>query len=122
MTITNGMSEHHRADPAVRLSTIGDPLVDLGLIIAFWPGDHGPAIVPVDPWDGFPTLAEMVACYAERSDRDLSAAAWYGVLACYRTGIILEGTHARALAGRARPRWATCCTPPQFNSSTRRPP
>ena len=39
--------------------------------------------------------------YAERSDRDLSAVAWYEVLACYKLGIILEGTHARASAGLA---------------------
>ena len=28
---------------------------------------------------------------------------WYEVLACYRLGIILEGTHARAFAGKADP-------------------
>lgn len=39
--------------------------------------------------------------YAERSDRDLSAVAWYEVLACYKLGLILEGTHARAFAGLA---------------------
>jgi hypothetical protein len=32
---------------------------------------------------------------------DLSALPWCRVLACYRLGIILEGTHARAAAGRA---------------------
>ena len=35
------------------------------------------------------------------SDRDLSAIRWYQVLACYRLGIILEGTNARADAGKA---------------------
>ncbi len=41
------------------------------------------------------------ARYAERSDRDLAAVAWYEVLACYKLGIILEGTYARAFAGLA---------------------
>ena len=45
--------------------------------------------------------SEMVARYSEGSDRDVSAIEWYGVLACYKTGIILEGTHARAMAGLA---------------------
>lgn len=84
------------------LATIGDPLVDLGLLVAFWPdesGELGP--VTVQPWEGFPTTAEMVAAYRERSSRDTTAVDWYAVLACYRTGIILEGTNARAHAGLA---------------------
>ncbi|HUD53502.1 MAG TPA: phosphotransferase family protein, partial [Parvibaculum sp.] len=52
-------------------------------------------------WDGFPTARELVARYAEGSSRDLSAIEWYAVLACYKLGIILEGTHARAFAGKA---------------------
>lgn len=84
------------------LATIGDPLIDLGLIMAFWPEEGGqPAAVSVTPWDGFPSISEMVARYGAGSTRDLSAIGWYGVLACYKTGIILEGTHARALAGKA---------------------
>ena len=84
------------------LATIGDPLLDVGLVMAFWPGtegDFGPAIV--QPWDGFPTIDEMIDQYRERSSRDLSAIDWYGVLACYKTGIVLEGSNARADAGRA---------------------
>lgn len=84
------------------LATIGDPLIDLGLIMAFWPEEGAPpTAVSVTPWDGFPTIEEMVARYGEGSDRELSSIEWYGVLACYKTGIILEGTHARALAGKA---------------------
>jgi aminoglycoside phosphotransferase (APT) family kinase protein len=55
----------------------------------------------VQPWAGFPSAAELVARYAERSRRPLDAIPWYEVLACYRLGIILEGTHARACAGKA---------------------
>jgi len=84
------------------LATVGDPLVDLGLIIAMWP-EPGAAtgLIAVEPWDGFPTIAELIERYRSRSTRDLSMIEWYGVLACYKTGIILEGTHARAMAGRA---------------------
>ena len=85
------------------LSTIGDPLVDLGQLLATWPADDDPTPVftKVDPWDGFPGPDELVRRYAEGTERDLSAVRWYEVLACYRLGIILEGTHARACAGKA---------------------
>jgi len=85
------------------LCTIGDPLLDLGWLLATWPGPEGPTpgAVGVTPWQGFPTADELVAHYRERSPRDLSALEWYAVLACYKLGIILEGTHARACAGRA---------------------
>jgi aminoglycoside phosphotransferase (APT) family kinase protein len=86
------------------LTTIGDPLLDLGWLLATWPepGDVATgATMQVTPWEGFPTAGELVAHYRARSDRDCTAIAWYEVLACYKLGIILEGTHARACAGRA---------------------
>ena len=52
-------------------------------------------------WIGFPSAAELVAHYAARSARSLDAVGWYGVFACYKLGILLEGTHARACAGKA---------------------
>lgn len=84
------------------LATRGDPLIDLGLIVAFWPDSDGDAgMMAVQPWDGFPTVDELVSRYDERSSRSIEAIDWYAVLACYKTGIILEGTHARAFAGKA---------------------
>jgi aminoglycoside phosphotransferase (APT) family kinase protein len=84
------------------LCTIGDPLLDLGWVLATWRDEHEVmTTTAVTPWEGFPTVDELVAHYREHSSRDLDAIAWYTVLACYKLGIILEGTHARACAGRA---------------------
>ncbi|HLZ83838.1 MAG TPA: hypothetical protein VKQ54_09745, partial [Caulobacteraceae bacterium] len=68
-----------------------------------WPLDERPDLtkLSVTPWEGFPTAAELVARYAGQTTRDMSHMTWYGVLACYKLGIILEGTHARAAAGKA---------------------
>jgi aminoglycoside phosphotransferase (APT) family kinase protein len=82
------------------LVTVGEPLVDLGGLLSHWPED-GAEVGPVKPWSGFPTRSELIARYAEMSGRDVSAADWYEVLACYKIGCILEGTYARACAGRA---------------------
>ncbi|GGY59290.1 phosphotransferase family protein [Marinobacter zhanjiangensis] len=87
------------------LTTIGDPLLDLGWLLATWPGET-PAEdtieeFRVEPWEGFPAADELVAHYRTRTQRDTSGIDWYAVLACYKLGIILEGTHARACAGKA---------------------
>ncbi len=85
------------------LSTIGDPLLDLGWLLATWPGDDGAPLhaLRLEPWDGFPTADELVRAYREHSERPLDALRWYEVLACFKLGILLEGTHARAYAGLA---------------------
>jgi aminoglycoside phosphotransferase (APT) family kinase protein len=85
------------------LSTIGDPLLDLGWLLATWPEGDVPRATDVaaTPWQGFATPAELVAHYAAVSGRDLAALDWYVVLACFKLGIILEGTYARACAGKA---------------------
>jgi len=85
------------------LATVGDPLLDLGALMASWPDSegHSPLGVGQGHFTGLPTREEMRAHYAERTTRSMDAIDWYTVLACYRLGIILEGTHARACAGRA---------------------
>ena len=82
------------------LSTVGDPLLDLGWLLATSPDESGRGVGP-SAWPGFPRPDELLERYAKCSTRDLSAIAWYEVLACYKLGIILEGTNARAYAGKA---------------------
>lgn len=81
------------------LVTIGDPLLDLGHLLATWPTASGPGVT-LDA-SGLPSPDEVVARYAAGSGRALDELPWYRVLACYRLGLILEGTHARACAGLA---------------------
>lgn len=83
------------------LATLGDPLLDLGLVLTTWPRADDPTSMKIEPWEGFPTTAQLAAHYAAHSDRDLAALGWYEVLACFKLGILLEGTFARACAGKA---------------------
>lgn len=105
--LANVMYRHDSGDLAAivdwELTTIGDPLLDLGWLMATWPEKPEPEVedVSVKPWKGFPTAQELVEHYRPRTTRDLAALDWYAVLACYKLGIILEGTHARACAGKA---------------------
>lgn len=84
------------------MCTIGDPLLDLGWLIATWPseGFASPAAA-LAQGGALPSTDEIVARYAQGSRRDLSAIQWYAVMACFKLGIVLEGTHARACAGKA---------------------
>jgi aminoglycoside phosphotransferase (APT) family kinase protein len=85
------------------LATVGDPLLDLGALVASWPDDEGksPLGNTIGAVPGLPKAEALVEHYFERSSRTADSVDWYVVLACYRLGIILEGTHARACAGRA---------------------
>ena len=85
------------------MTTAGDPLLDLGWLVATWPVQEGGAgaAAQVGAIAGIAPITDVVARYAERSPRDMSNIEWYGVLACFKLGIILEGTNARAYAGKA---------------------
>lgn len=86
------------------MSTIGDPLLDLGALIAVWPEKDGEGDLirsALADAGGLPTEAGLVDAYAQRSDRDLRALDWYVVLAAFKLGIVLEGTYARSKAGKA---------------------
>ncbi len=82
------------------LASRGDPLLDLGWLTATWrdPAETT-AIAPVDPWDGFPDMATIVRRYLDATGRSAAEARWYSVLAPFKLGAILEGSHARACAG-----------------------
>jgi aminoglycoside phosphotransferase (APT) family kinase protein len=84
------------------LCTLGDPLADVGLLMAYWPerGDDVVALgMPANLAPGFPTQAELAARYAERSGRDLSDLNFYVALGYWKLAIILEGVYARYVAG-----------------------
>jgi aminoglycoside phosphotransferase (APT) family kinase protein len=83
------------------LATVGDPLVDLGHLLATWPDPARPGAGVSSDLAGLPGPDELIARYASSSTRPLDAVRWYRVLACFRLGIILEGTRVRACAGLA---------------------
>lgn len=83
------------------LCTIGDPLLDLGWLMATWYDPDEARTPTVQPWEGFPSIDEIISHYALHSERDLDSIFWYGVLACFKLGVLLEGTYARACAGKA---------------------
>jgi aminoglycoside phosphotransferase (APT) family kinase protein len=88
------------------LATLGDPLADLGWLLAFWreAGDPRPElkILPrVTELPGFSTRAELAARYAERVGRALPDLGYYVIFALWKMAVLLEGHWARHVHGTA---------------------
>ncbi|MCB0932197.1 MAG: phosphotransferase family protein [Mycobacterium sp.] len=85
------------------MCTVGDPLLDLGWMLVCWP-------VPPDPLGSAGYLAELgglaqrgelLEAYRRAGGRHTDHLDWYLALACLKLGVVIEGTWARHLAGRA---------------------
>ncbi len=85
------------------LSSLGDPMLDMAWMLTalIEAGDPPGRDHSFEPNGDLPTRSELVALYGDLTGRDVRSFPWYFVLACYKLGIILEGTHARATAGLA---------------------
>jgi aminoglycoside phosphotransferase (APT) family kinase protein len=86
------------------LATIGDPLADLGYLVATWsqhddPEDTLRGLSAATRRPGFPTRDELIARYEERSGRSMSDVRWYMTLALWKSAVFLEGSYKRRLAG-----------------------
>jgi aminoglycoside phosphotransferase (APT) family kinase protein len=86
------------------MATIGDPLADLGYLMMFWVQADDPnlgmyELQAVTRKEGFPTRAEMIALYEERSGRSMQALDWYVTLALWKAVVFMEGNYKRAVSG-----------------------
>jgi len=91
------------------MSTLGDPLTDLGLFLVYWVhwgnDDNDADAVPLatggaSGLPGFIGLDDVAARYAAATGRDLSDLDFYIVFAFYKLAVILEGINARFLMGK----------------------
>ena len=88
------------------MSTVGDPLADLGALLAYWSeaGDDGVRaaariVPPVTAEEGFPTRAQVVARYERRTGFDVSDVVWYEAFAYFKLAVVCQGIAARAAGG-----------------------
>jgi len=82
------------------ISTLGDPLADLGYALNAWaePGEGREGAATA--LSGFPTRAELAARYEEQSGRDLSKLNYYIGFNWWKTACIIHGVYARYRAGK----------------------
>jgi aminoglycoside phosphotransferase (APT) family kinase protein len=88
------------------MTTLGDPLIDLGTLLNYWPD-------PSDPHDasrashpdltrmGLPTRAELTARYASRTGMDIAAARWWEAFALWKTVVVVQQLHRRWVRGES---------------------
>jgi aminoglycoside phosphotransferase (APT) family kinase protein len=85
------------------MSTLGDPLTDLGLLLLYWGRSGEDAVNAAESVAGpagFLSGDEMVARYADVSGRSVEHLDFYLVFAFYKLAIIVEGIHARYRMGK----------------------
>jgi aminoglycoside phosphotransferase (APT) family kinase protein len=80
------------------MSTLGDPLADLGLTLTYWTlNDELMPLGQPTAADGFATGAEFAAAYGAATGRDVSGLGYYIAFGCFKLAVVLEGINARYL-------------------------
>ncbi len=81
------------------MATLGDPLVDLGLMLVYKEQPVIDDAAPATSVEGFPDSAELVEMYTATTGRDVSRLGWYVAFGCFKLAVIAEGIHYRYSQG-----------------------
>ncbi|MCW2778408.1 MAG: aminoglycoside phosphotransferase [Frankiales bacterium] len=88
------------------MSTLGDPLADLGILLVYWSEagdgderDMGAVVKSATALEGFPTRAEVAELYAARTGMDLSALPWAVSFGFFKLAVVCAGIVARVRGG-----------------------
>jgi aminoglycoside phosphotransferase (APT) family kinase protein len=93
------------------MSALGDPLVDVGILLAYWsptaPPSQRDALSTVTDRPGWLTRDEIVERYAARSGRDVSAIQFYETFALFKIAVVIQQIYVRYVRGQTDdPRFA----------------
>ncbi len=88
------------------MTTLGDPLIDLGTLLGYWaqaddPPERG-ATAAITAQPGFPSREEITARYAERRGIDVRTIPWYEVFALWKTAVVLQQIYIRFVRGQTK--------------------
>ncbi|NBM17396.1 phosphotransferase family protein [Streptomyces sp. GC420] len=100
--LIGGPDDEIRAILDWEMSTLGDPLTDLGLLVMYSTDLRlpGSPVSTTAEAPGHPSPREIVERYAAGSGRDTSAISWYAAFAWFKLAVILEGIHYRYTLGQ----------------------
>ena len=88
------------------MTTLGDPLIDLGTLLNYWPDPADPEHAqrtsnPGLARMGLPARAEIVAHYAARAHIDPAAVPWWEAFALWKTVVVVQQLHRRWVRGES---------------------
>jgi aminoglycoside phosphotransferase (APT) family kinase protein len=88
------------------MATLGDPFVDLGILLNYWPdpsdtAEDRPLHYPGLEALGLPTRGEVVQRYAEQTGFDVGDVHWYEAFACWKTAVVLQQLFTRFVRGES---------------------
>tara|TARA_Y100000590_G_C15646488_1_gene987077 strand:- start:917 stop:1636 length:720 start_codon:yes stop_codon:yes gene_type:complete len=89
------------------MTTLGDPLIDLGTLLNYWPDPDDDPEVTRGGHDGLgsvglPKRSEIVEHYAQVSGLDLSHIGWYEAFGQWKTATVLQQLHYRWKVGDSK--------------------
>jgi aminoglycoside phosphotransferase (APT) family kinase protein len=88
------------------MSALGDPLVDLGIVLTYWfptaPPEQRDALTTVTHRPGYFTRDEIIDRYAARSGRDLSGVRYYEIFAVFKIAVVIQQIYYRFVQGQTR--------------------
>jgi aminoglycoside phosphotransferase (APT) family kinase protein len=89
------------------MCTVGDPLVDLGLLLCYWPQADDPEVFAgslrsVTMLPGWMKRAEIIERYATRSGRDLSSIGYYHTFAIFKLAVVIQQIYYRYHVGQTQ--------------------
>ncbi len=86
------------------MSALGDPLVDLGILLAYWaptaPPGQRDALTTVTTRPGYLSKPALIERYAQRSGRDVSAMAFYETFALFKIAVVIQQIFYRYTRGQ----------------------
>jgi aminoglycoside phosphotransferase (APT) family kinase protein len=88
------------------MTTLGDPLIDLGTLLNYWPDPSDTEATARGPQSalariGLPPRAAIAARYAERTGADLHDVNWWEAFALWKTVVVVQQLHRRWVRGES---------------------
>jgi len=82
------------------MCALGDPLVDLGILLCYWPPSAPGERPKASDAHGWLLRDEIVARYAERSGRDVSRVRYYETFALFKVAVVIQQIYYRYARGQ----------------------
>ena len=90
------------------MTTVGDPLIDLGLVLTYWTM-QGPkedpknrSLTAVTNGPGWMTRDEIIAHYQSKTGRDLSCILFYEIFARFKIAVVIQQIYFRYVKGQTQ--------------------